>query len=176
MDSRFGDYGVGGQAGTSTAGGMFDTGGTAGQSGWEDGHGVNGRLKDSGGDDSSDEDCGVMQERGERRRLDSSSSSLNSLALHRLFTVFPEHFAGGAQCGDDALLAGGCCLDSGGCAVVGGCGSGAMGGVAILALTGKWVVSRPHQRWQQRLLLDAELAVTGVGKWQKILTSWWPAV
>jgi hypothetical protein len=30
---------------------------------------VNGRLKDSGGDDSSDEDCGVMQERGERRRL-----------------------------------------------------------------------------------------------------------
>jgi hypothetical protein len=113
---------------------MFDTGGTAGQSGWEDGHGVNGRLKDSGGDDSCDEDCGFMQERGERRRLDSSSSSLNSLAL-----AFPVHFAGGVQCGDDALVAGGCCLDGGGgCAVVGGCGSGAMGGVAILALAGKW--------------------------------------
>ncbi len=57
---------------------------------------MNGRLKDSGVDDSSDEDCGVMQERGERRRLDSSSSSLNGVVLHRLFTVFPEHFAGGA--------------------------------------------------------------------------------
>lgn len=65
-----------------------------------------GRLSEIGGDvgNCGDEGDGAAQERGKRRRLESSLPSLNSSTSYHLFLIY---FASGVQ--DSAMVAGSCC-------------------------------------------------------------------
>lgn len=83
--------------------------------------------------------CGA-KERGERRRLVSSSSSLNSSPSQHLFAAFLIRFAGVLYGSDRTVAAGGC-----GCsgASAGTCGPGAKDGSALEALV---VVALLHRQ------------------------------
>ncbi len=74
--------------------------------------GVVGRLVD-GGDGCGDEDGGVQQAKGEKKRLDSSSSSLKSSASHCLLAAFLVRLAGGVYGGNDVSVTGRCSGGSG---------------------------------------------------------------
>jgi hypothetical protein len=67
-----------------------------------------------GGDGCGDEDCGVQQAKGERRKLDSSSSSLKISASHCLLAAFLVRLADGVYGGDDVSATGRCLGGSGG--------------------------------------------------------------
>jgi hypothetical protein len=67
-----------------------------------------------------------VQERGERSRLDSSSSSFNSSTSQYLLAAFRVHLAGRLHGGGGIAVAGGCgCSDNG----IGSSGPGVVDGV-----------------------------------------------
>jgi hypothetical protein len=104
--------GDGGEAIIDLSGGVISGGGVTSESGVVCCEGSVFARTGVGGDGSNEEeDCGSLQKGGERRRVVSFFSSLNSSASQRLFPPLHVRFAGDKSGGDG---------DSGGCSGCGG--------------------------------------------------------